>query len=95
MKCRACKCVWYCDKECQNKHWKEHKKECKRIKKELDKRGGKLDLGTELDVGPSCRPAPAGGVSNLHACVAASSKLTHILIAVARLSAAVAIISTR
>ena len=47
MKCRACKCVWYCGKECQNKHWKEHKKECKLIKKELDKRGGKLDLGTE------------------------------------------------
>ena len=52
MKCRNCKCVWYCDKECQNKHWKEHKKECKRIKKELDNRGGKLDLGTEKDVGP-------------------------------------------
>ena len=48
----ACKCVWYCDKECQNKHWKEHKKECKRIKKLLDERGGKLDHGNELDVGP-------------------------------------------
>ena len=52
MKCRACKCVWYCDKDCQNKHWKEHKKECKPIKEVLDKRGGKLDLGEELDVGP-------------------------------------------
>jgi len=52
MKCRACKCVWYCDKDCQNKHWKEHKTECKPIKKELDKRGGKLDLGTEEDIGP-------------------------------------------
>jgi hypothetical protein len=51
-KCRNCKCVWYCDKDCQNKHWKEHKKECKVIKKELEKRGGKLDVGTELDVGP-------------------------------------------
>ena len=51
-KCTACKCVWYCDKDCQNRHWKEHKKECKPIKKELAKRGGKLDLGTELDVGP-------------------------------------------
>ena len=50
--CTACKCVWYCDKDCQNKHWKEHKKECRRIKKELDKRGGKLDIGTELDIGP-------------------------------------------
>ena len=52
MKCRACKCVWYCDKDCQNKHWREHKKECKPIKKELDKRGGKLDVGREMDVGP-------------------------------------------
>ena len=51
-KCMACKCVWYCDKECQNKHWKEHKKECRPIKKLLDERGGKLDIGEELDVGP-------------------------------------------
>ena len=51
-KCTACKCVWYCDKHCQNRHWKEHKIECKPIKKELAKRGGKLDLGTELDLGP-------------------------------------------
>ena len=51
-KCNGCLCVWYCDKECQNKHRKEHRKECKLIKKELDKRGGKLDLGTELDIGP-------------------------------------------
>ena len=52
VKCRDCKCVWYCDKECQNKHWKEHKIECKPIKKALDKRGGKLDLGDELYLGP-------------------------------------------
>ena len=51
-KCNGCKCVWYCDKKCQNKHRKEHKKVCRRILKELDKQGGKLDLGTELDVGP-------------------------------------------
>ena len=52
MKCGNCKCVWYCGKDCQNKHWKEHKKECKPIKKELDERGGKLDVGNELDLGP-------------------------------------------
>ena len=51
-KCSGCKCVWYCDKKCQNQHRKEHRKDCKRIKKELDKRGGKLDFGMELDVGP-------------------------------------------
>jgi len=58
-KCRDCKCVSYCDKDCQNRHWKEHKKECKPIKKELAKRDlmfgkreGKLDLGSELDLGP-------------------------------------------
>ena len=58
-KCTACKCVWYCDKECQNKHWKEHRKECKLIKKELDKRGGgKIDLGTELGIGPLGKVPP-------------------------------------
>ena len=51
-KCNGCKCVWYCDKKCQNKHRKVHKHECKVIMKELDKRGGKLDVGTELDLGP-------------------------------------------
>ena len=51
-KCTACKCVWYCDRDCQSDHRKEHKTECKLIKKELDKRGSKLVLGTELDVGP-------------------------------------------
>ena len=50
--CNGCLCVWYCDKKCQNKHRKEHKKECRLIKKVLDERGGKLNLGTELEVGP-------------------------------------------
>ena len=51
-KCTACKCVWYCDKDCQKRHRGEHKTECKLVKKELDKRGGKLDIGTEKDIGP-------------------------------------------
>ena len=72
MKCTACKCVWYCDKDCQNRHWKEHKKECKPIKKELQKRGGKLDLGNEKDFGSPPRPTASGGMPNLHARVAAS-----------------------
>ena len=57
-KCNGCLCVWYCDKDCQNKHRKEHKIECRRIKKELDKRGGKLDVGTEKDLGPLPDPPP-------------------------------------
>ena len=51
-KCTGCLCVWYCDKKCQNKHRKEHKRECRPIKKVLDQREGKLDLGEELDVEP-------------------------------------------
>ena len=50
--CTACKCVWYCDKECKSAHSAEHEHECRRIQKELDQRGGKLDLGEELDIGP-------------------------------------------
>ena len=60
-KCNGCKCVWYCDKKCQNKHRKEHRKECKVIMKELDKRGGKLDLGEELDIGPLGKLPPREG----------------------------------
>ena len=51
--CDGCKCVWYCDGDCQTRHRREHKKECKRIEKEIERRGdGKLDLGTEKDVEP-------------------------------------------
>ena len=57
-KCRNCKCVWYCDKKCQRKHWKEHTHECKRIQKELDNRGGKSDVGTEKEVGPLGKVPP-------------------------------------
>ena len=57
-KCNGCKCVWYCDKKCQKTHRKEHKTECKVIMKELDNRGGKLNLGTELDVGPLGKVPP-------------------------------------
>jgi len=85
--CNGWRCVWYCDKKCQNKHWKEHKKECRRIKKELDKRGGKLDLGTEEDVGPLGKLPP-----RIHCRFMKRS--TRAIHAVARLSAAVAIFST-
>ena len=57
-KCNWCKCVCYCDGDCQNDHHSEHRKECKRIMKELDKRGGKLDLGEELDIGPTGKLPP-------------------------------------
>ena len=57
-KCSGCLCVWYCDKKCQNKHRKEHKRECRPIKEVLDKRGGKLDVGTEKDIGPLGKVPP-------------------------------------
>jgi len=37
-RCTACKSVWYCGVQCQIDHRKAHKKECKRIKKELEMR---------------------------------------------------------
>ena len=51
-KCNECECVWYCDKDCKDGHRKEHEKECELIKTVIDQRGGKLDIGTEVDVGP-------------------------------------------
>ena len=35
-RCTACQSVWYCGVQCQIDHRKAHKKECKRIKKELE-----------------------------------------------------------
>ena len=35
-RCTACKSVWYCGVNCQIDHRKAHKKECKRIEKELE-----------------------------------------------------------
>ena len=35
-RCTACRSVWYCGVQCQIDHRKAHKKECKRIKKELE-----------------------------------------------------------
>lgn len=29
LKCSGCKQVWYCGKEHQKKHWKEHKASCR------------------------------------------------------------------
>ena len=30
-KCTGCKTVFYCNKDCQKKHWKTHKFECKKL----------------------------------------------------------------
>ena len=30
-KCTACKEIFYCNRECQKKHWKTHKFECKSL----------------------------------------------------------------
>mmetsp|Transcript_37234 Transcript_37234/g.75086 ORF Transcript_37234/g.75086 Transcript_37234/m.75086 type:complete len:200 (-) Transcript_37234:277-876(-) len=30
--CSGCRAYWYCDRECQRKHWRNHKMECGRTK---------------------------------------------------------------
>ena len=47
-RCTACKSVWYCGVNCQIDHRKSHKKECRRIKKELEARE-KEEEGRESD----------------------------------------------
>ena len=52
--CNGCRCIRYCSAKCQKKHWKIHKKECKRIEAVLKKGipgGGKyyLDFSKQVD----------------------------------------------
>ena len=32
VKCSNCKAIYYCDRNCQKRHWKQHKTACKQIK---------------------------------------------------------------
>ena len=43
-RCGGCNQVYYCDKQCQRKHWKTHKKQCKFKKKKKKKRKAKEKL---------------------------------------------------
>ena len=33
--CNSCRCIRYCSANCQKKHWKHHKVDCRRIKAAL------------------------------------------------------------
>eukprot|EP01083_Nonionella_stella_P112031 329069_1 len=36
-RCTACKCTYYCSRDCQRKDWKQHKRICKMLKEEEEK----------------------------------------------------------
>ena len=36
-KCTACKAVFYCSRDCQKKHWKAHKFDCKSLPYKVSK----------------------------------------------------------
>ena len=64
-RCARCKEVWYCGSECQRKHWKEHKSECRTAKatakkklKEAKRRGALEPEGPE---GAALLPPPPPG----------------------------------
>jgi len=44
-KCTGCKQIYYCNKACQKKHWKQHKPECKALPYRI---GNSPDLGNYL-----------------------------------------------
>ena len=50
-KCTACKSVWYCDVACQKRQRRVHRKECNRIKKELEIAAEQLNESAERKVG--------------------------------------------
>ena len=42
--CAGCKSVWYCGPACQKKDWKEHRPDCKAIRKERKEKGEQVKL---------------------------------------------------
>ena len=62
VKCARCKAIYYCDRNCQKRHWKEHKKVCKNV-----------DGVSKKDI-PLVEPLEAVDVSNLTLKVQVSSK---------------------
>ena len=95
MKCRACKCVWYCDKDCQNKHWKSTKKNASPSRSYLTNVEASSISAKSWMLG--LFPTYRRGGSAQSACMYCRFTTTykHTIHAVARLSAAVAIISTK
>lgn len=41
-RCTQCRAVLYCSRDCQVKHWGEHKESCKRLPQEMRERAHKL-----------------------------------------------------
>eukprot|EP00657_Telonema_sp_P-1_P001933 TRINITY_DN14716_c0_g1_i1.p1 TRINITY_DN14716_c0_g1~~TRINITY_DN14716_c0_g1_i1.p1 ORF type:complete len:151 (-),score=46.75 TRINITY_DN14716_c0_g1_i1:72-524(-) len=33
-RCSRCRTVWYCSRDCQSKHWKQHKDRCVQVQRE-------------------------------------------------------------
>ena len=62
VKCSRCKSTYYCDRNCQKRHWKEHKKFCNNV-----------DGGSKKEI-PIVEPLDAIDVSNLTLKVQVSSK---------------------
>lgn len=66
-RCTRCRCVWYCSKECQVHHWKNHKKSCTQLSRSREFGFSKWVVTHTglLDV-KSSRAAGAQRVSVLH-----------------------------
>jgi predicted nicotinamide N-methyase len=48
LKCGGCKAVQYCSRPCQKKAWKDHKLDCKRIRKEQEQAAAKKNRALDV-----------------------------------------------
>jgi hypothetical protein len=73
--CDACRSVRYCSRECQMKHWKQHKQECKIFSRKMSYQATATVISTEGQRKPLCRspeykgnPGQYARSMNLHYC---------------------------
>ena len=53
-KCSGCRTVQYCNTTCQKKHWKEHRTECERLRKEKEEDTTNNNLPPTYEEGDEC-----------------------------------------
>ena len=64
-RCSLCKTAWYCNAQCQKKHWSEHKSACKKIVKTQKEKEAKEKAAKEKKAKPKAPEITEDKVSGI------------------------------